>query len=148
MSKNYVDKESLYENIVAWQDSVAKAEQDGVEAPRMPDSIGRVILDIAYSMGTRWNFRAYSYVDEMILDGILAATKAVPLFDRENEKKNPFGFLTFVIWRAFVTRIKKEKTEHSNRLELMLDENYEAFEGTDDISKSGMIGHFELNRYD
>lgn len=145
--RNYVDKQKLMDDICEWQDSVKKAKEDGIEPPIMPDSIGKVIMDIANNLGTRWNFRGYSYVDEMILSGILAGVRAVPLFKREHEKKNPFGFLSFVIWQEFVNVLKKEKKEHSAKMAMFLDENYEGYElGDQDsdmqINKSNMIDAF------
>ena len=88
-------------------------------------------------------------VDEMVGDGIEAATRAVVKFDRSHEKKNPFGFLTFVIWRAFVNRLKLEKKLHEDKMKMMLDENFDGYERGEfddhELSKSGMIGLYALN---
>jgi len=146
---NYIDKEGFYNEIIEWQDACKAAEAAGVEPPRMTDSIGRKIIEMAYGMGGRWNFNKYSWVDEMIGDGIEAATKAIPKFDRDHPKKNPFGFLNFVIWRAFVTRLKEENAEIAARMEMMLDETVEMFdqaEGDDfQLSKSDMIDVYSRN---
>ena len=146
---NYVDKEALYDDIVNWQDAVASAQAAGVEPPIMPNSVGAAILEIANGMATRWNFRDYSWIDEMVGDGIEAATRAVAKFDRGHEKRNPFGFLTFVIWRAFVTRLKLEKKLHEDKMKMMLDETFEGYErgefDDNELSKTGMIGLYALN---
>lgn len=148
---NYIDKQELYDEIVRWQDAVAAACERGVEPPVMPDTIGRAIIEAAYGLGSRWNFKDYSWVEEMILDGIEDATKAVPKFDRNHPKKNPFGFINFVIWRAFVTRIKSEKMYHEFRRQMMLDETIDAYDrgefddGEFDLSKAGMIEQYTLN---
>lgn len=146
---NYVDKEALYDDIVNWQDAVAAAEAAGTEPPVMPRSVGLAILEIANGMATRWNFRDYSWIDEMVGDGIEAATRAVVKFDRSHEKKNPFGFLTFVIWRAFVNRLKLEKKLHEDKMKMMLDENFDGYErgefDDNELSKNGMIGLYALN---
>ena len=146
---NYVDKKALYDEIVNWQDAVAAAEAAGTEPPVMPRSVGLAILEIANGMATRWNFRDYSWIDEMVGDGIEAAIRAVAKFDRTHEKKNPFGFLTFVIWRAFVNRLKLEKKLHGDNMKMMLDENFDCYERGefDDhtLDKSGMISLYALN---
>lgn len=146
---NYVDKEALYDDIVNWQDAVALAGTTGAEPPVMPRSVGMAILEIANGMATRWNFRDYSWIDEMVGDGIEAATRAVVKFDRTHEKKNPFGFLTFVIWRAFVNRLKMEKKLHEDKMKMMLDETFDGYERGEfddhEISKSGMIDLYTFN---
>ena len=124
---NYVEKEVLYEEIVRWQDARAVAIEAGEEPPVMTDMIARAIMETAYGLGNRWNFKDYSWVDEMILDGIEAGMKAVAKFDRNHPKKNPFGFISFVIWRAFVIRIRSEKDFQAFKMELLLDETIDAF---------------------
>lgn len=148
--KNYVDKQALFDNIVNWQDEVSEAKLAGIDPPIMPDSIGSAIMNIAYGLGSRYNFSGYSWRDEMVLDGILAATRAIPLFDRNNEKKNPFGFLTFVVWRAMVGRLKKENAEHAAKMSMLMDETilgYDTIDGEEDhgVSKANMIGVYSLN---
>ena len=146
---NYVEKEVLYEEIVRWQDARAVAIEAGEEPPVMADMIARAIMETAYGLGNRWNFKDYSWVDEMILDGIEAGMKAVAKFDRNHPKKNPFGFISFVIWRAFVIRIRSEKDFQAFKMELLLDETIDAHangEGDDsDVSKAGLIEQYTLN---
>lgn len=146
---NYVDKEELYNDLCVWQDLCAEATAAGQEPPRIPEKIGSVILDISNNLGNRHNFRNYTFIDEMISDGCLAAVRAAHMFDRTHEKKNPFGFFTFVIWRAFVTRIKKEKQEHASKMEMLLDETIDAYDvmpGDEvNLSRAGMIETYTLN---
>lgn len=147
---NYVDKETLYDEIVKWQDARLAAAAREEELPVMPDMIAQAIMETAYGMGNRWNFKDYSWVDEMILDGIEAALKAVAKFDRDHPKKNPFGFISFVIWRAFVIRIRSEKEFQAFKMEMALDETIAAYEKADgdddhDVSKAGMIEQYSLN---
>lgn len=149
-TQNYIDKQALYDEIVKWQDETAAAVEVGQEAPPMPESVGRAIIDMSYGLSTRYNFREYSWVDEMIGDGIEAAIKAVPKFDRNHPKKNPFGFLNFIIWRAFVNRITVENNFIEFKTELMLDETVEAYnrgelDSDAQISKASMIETYTLN---
>lgn len=146
----YVDKKQLMKDICDWQDACAAAREEGRPEPQMYESIGKAIISIATNMGTRWNFSGYSWVDEMVSDGILAATRAVPKFDRSHPKENPFGFITFVVWRAFLTRIRMEKDEHEGRMSMLLDETIDAYntqdvDGDFNLSKADLIGTYSLN---
>lgn len=149
-ARHYFDKEELYNIIVDWQDRCEAARKEGKEEPRMPDSIGAAIIETAENMSRRWNFSGYPFREDMVLEGILAATRATFSFDRNNPKKNPFGFFSFVIWRSFGQYITNEKKEYNNRKELFLDENYDSYE-TDitghEISKHGLIDHYETNSF-
>lgn len=147
---NYADKEKLHDEIVIWQDACAEADAAGVERPVMPDYIAATIMAAAQGMGTRWNFKNYSWVEDMVLDAIEAALKAVPKYDRNNPKKNPFGFINATMWWTFLSRIKAEKQFLDFKHELMLDETHDAFdvgEHDDDIgvSKASMIEQYTMN---
>lgn len=147
---NYADKEKLHNEIVTWQDRCAEADAAGLDRPVMPDYIAGVIMDTAHGMGTRWNFKNYSWVEDMVLDAIEAALKAIPKYDRNNAKKNPFGFLSAVMWWTFLSRIKSEKEFINFKHDLMLDETQDAFAAGDQdddigISKASMIEQYTLN---
>lgn len=126
-AKNYIDKETLYNEICKWQDALRDAKQRSLPEPQMPRCIGEAIIRIAERLATRWNFRNYTWIEDLKGAGVLAAVRAVKLFDRNHAKRNPFGFLTFVIWRAFVTTIKIEKKEHAFKMDMLTDASIDAF---------------------
>nr|DAN77894.1 MAG TPA: RNA polymerase sigma factor [Caudoviricetes sp.] len=139
----YVNKEKLHEILCHHVENVKRAEAAGLIPPKAPDEIGRAIIDIAHGLSYKHNFRNYSWRDEMIDDGIVAATRAINKYDPERSN-NPFGFFTQCIYWAFQNRIKRENEEAKQRREYMksvLDDFYD--DGPDgvhhDIDKETII---------
>lgn len=105
---NYVDKQALYTAIVKYKTLQLEAAEQGKPAPRMPDSIGSVILKMSQRMALRKNFSGYPFIDEMVDDAISDCVSAVEVFDPD-KSQNPFGYLAITIYYAFLRRIQKEK---------------------------------------
>ena len=81
-AKNYIDKETLYNEICKWQDALRDAKQRSLPEPQMPRCIGEAIIRIAERLATRWNFRNYTWIEDLKGAGVFAAVCAVKLFDR------------------------------------------------------------------
>lgn len=152
-SNHYVDKIELYNDLCEWHGRKETAISAGLPPPPLPDSIGAVILRLADGMASRPNFRGYTWVEEMHGDGVEAAVKAANKFDPKRVNKsgevNPFGFLSLVIWRAFVSRIKFEKKINKAKVDSMMDPTTETFEqGQDDyqIDNGGINQFFYENK--
>jgi DNA-directed RNA polymerase specialized sigma24 family protein len=81
----------------------------------------------------------------MVGDAILTAVKAVKKFDPA--RGEAFAYFTKVIWRTFLQRIKKEKSERSMRDTLiMVDDLFSMQEGDDThITKDQVIGDFRFD---
>jgi hypothetical protein len=128
---NYVNNAELLRNLVAYKALCEEAVSKGEPVPSMPYAIGNfvglAILQISERLATKHNFNGYTFREEMVGDGILAALKAVPKFDPERSQ-NPFAYFTQVIFNAFVKRINIEKQERSTRNELMFFVDTETFE--------------------
>lgn len=101
----YVDKAALYQAVKDYKERERGANG---EKPKIPDSIGRAILDIAENMASKYNFSGYPFLTEMIDDGIENAVSAIRSFD-PNKSDNVFGYLSITIYYAFIRRIQKEK---------------------------------------
>lgn len=127
MTTNYVDKQKLYESLCEWKDRVDAAEEAGKPKPKLPDYVGESIMLCAEGMSMRPNFRNYTYREEMVGDGIVAAVKAMNKFDPHRKGKNgevnPFGFINLCVWRAFLNRIAFEKNVQKAKVDSMLDPN-------------------------
>ena len=112
----------------------------------MPDVIGHAILKIADGLSRRYNFRNYTYIDEMREDGIYMAIRAVKNFD-PSKSNNAFGYFNFVIWRAFTTRIKSEKKEYDIKMSLLKDPMYLGYESSvgevDQVDKDRLISVYD-----
>lgn len=116
----YVDKEAVTRLIVEYQSKCREAECLGKPKPKIPDSIGKVIIDIAKGIASRPNFRGYTYIDEMQADAIVDCVKAVPQFD-STRSENPFGFFSQVVWYAFLGRLSKEKKQQQTKIDCAFD---------------------------
>jgi hypothetical protein len=98
----YVDKKELFEEILKYREQP--------EPRRGSDKIGLAFQKIARGLGSRSNFRRYTYVDEMIDDAIASMCYALPKFDPE-KSQNPFGYFSRCALWAFLERIAQEKKE-------------------------------------
>lgn len=133
--ENYVDKKQLYDSLCEWKQRGDLAEEQGLERPKLPDDVGLAIMQIAEGMANRPNFRNYTWKEEMIGDGIVAAVKAMNKFDPfrkgKNGEVNPFGFISLCVWRAFLNRIKSEKNINKAKVDSMFDPSTETFSTID-----------------
>lgn len=121
----YINNETFLQEIKKYIALREQAVVDCSDPPRVPDSIGSAIIQIATRLATRHNFNGYTYKEEMVSDGILNALEAVDSFNPE-KSSNPFAYFTQVIFWAFLRRIEKEKKEKKTRDDLMFDD-YEGF---------------------
>lgn len=115
-SRHYIDDDHLTSILSAWKEVFDYNKANGLERPRLPEAVGEAIFDMAESMGKRFNFSGYSYLDEMKSDAILHCIKYIHNFNPnvKSEKKgkvSAFGYINMIIWRTFGHRIKKEKHE-------------------------------------
>lgn len=146
---NYVDNDTFCNAVIDWKFKCETAEQEGKPKPKMPDIIGEYIIRIADGLSRRWNFRNYTYLDEMREDAIYMAIRAVKNYDPlKSNNNNAFGYFNRVIWTAMVTRIKIEKDEHEIKLNLLKDPMYLGYEsqdgiGDDHIDKNRMISVYD-----
>lgn len=122
-SNHYVDNQLLNKLLVEY--FYAKKENPNI---RVSDQIGKMIIAIARNISHRYNFSNYTFLDEMVSDGIYDAFRSVNTFDPE-KSNNPFGYLSRIIFRAFVRRIVKENKERQNRNDL-------AYEDIDSFSQN------------
>lgn len=67
-SKHYVNNEKLYNDIVEYQKAVKHAEIENLEKPRLPESIGKAVYDIAVNVSKMNSVRNYPFIEEMISD--------------------------------------------------------------------------------
>ncbi len=134
----YINKDEFHAELVKYHN-----QPDGQK--KISDYIGRCILMICNGLAKKSNFSGYTYLDEMVSDGIENCIMAMDSFDIHNEKKNPFWYFSKIAYYAFVRRIKSEHKQqyikHKNVQQFFLQgklEDIEANELSDNI-----IGEFE-----
>lgn len=124
---DYVDKRELEIAINEYNRKNREREAQGLPRLPMTPYIGDSILKIVNGLGSRFNFRNYSYLDEMKSDAIVGCVYAVHKFD-SNVSSNSYGFLNFCAWRKMVNRIKIEKQKQQTVLDMMNDPSFEFFD--------------------
>lgn len=105
---HYVDNKKFLEELKKWL--LEFKEDDPDYRPLMSEYIGSCFLKIAQGLAHKPNFSGYTYIDEMISDGLENCIAYAHNFNTE-KSKNPFAYFTQIIWYAFLRRIRKEKKQ-------------------------------------
>jgi len=145
--RDYVNGPALHSSLLEWYES-------GREDP--PDEVIRAISQICERLATKYNFKGYTYIDEMIAEGKLACTVAV-LGKKYNPYKwdNPFAYFTRVAYNAFINVIKIEHKEtyikHKELEHYMIDanirgESIEEYKMDDSGRIDNLVREFEGNK--
>lgn len=141
---DYVDKESLSILCRDYNESQKPRDEQGLPRQPIPDSIGKIIMQMITGMGSRFNFRSYTYNDEMVGDAYIAAVRAVHKFeyyrlDKKGNRVNAYSFINWCAWQAMASRITDEKKQQKIKEDMMIDPSFEFFdqmEGDDNIQIS------------
>lgn len=125
MASNYVNNEDFMVALVEYK----KELQTNPDA-RVPEYIGKCILDIAERFSTKPNFYGYSYRDEMVSDAIENCLMYLANYDPE-KSKNPFAYFTQICFYAFLRRIQREKKQSYIKHRLIQDLPFDSFDVQD-----------------
>lgn len=106
--RDYVDNKTFTAAVVEHVEKIKQAEKKGLPKPHVTEYIGECILKIAQRTASRYNFKDYTFRDEMVSEGVISCLKAVDNFDIE-KSKNAFSYYTTVCWWAFVRKINEEE---------------------------------------
>lgn len=140
--RHYVDNEKLSEELVEWKRKYDEAKAADEELPRLTEYIGYSVMMIAKHKGQARNFRDYSYLNDMIGDGIENVLKYIHNFNPEaatkSGKVNAFGYISRIIDYAFIGRIQHEHRQAYYK--------YKAFEMSGlEGSEFGEDGNIDMN---
>lgn len=110
--KKYVDNKKFLESMVGYKTLVLEWEANEQEGPKpmVPDYAGECIYKIAVHLAKKPNFSKYTYLDDMIGDGIENCILYIDKFDPA-KSSNPFSYFTQIIFYAFLRRIAAEKKQ-------------------------------------
>lgn len=111
VKNNYVDNGKLYATLVDWLQNRP--------SEKMPDYIGRCIMDICTNIVNRPNFSGYTWKEDFIGDGILHCVRAAKNFDY-TKSKNPFGYFSQIAFNACRRRIKQENSHNVTKSRMMM----------------------------
>lgn len=153
----YVNKQTLNDALIDYKRQCREAEDQGLPRPIPSDYIGYAILRIARGVAQKHNFRGYTWLDDMIGDGVVAAVNAIPKYDPERETQsgqpNPYGFFTQIIYWAFQARIVSEQKQNETKMaylrEVSTQLHIDGVDGvTHTINKEGIIEFLDAGKHD
>lgn len=134
-TKGYTDNILLYKEFVLFKQKYIKNPNT-----KIPDSIGKSILNIVNGFSKYFKFNRYTWKDEMIDDAIFTCVRGVKSF-KDDKYVNPHAYLTMICEMAFIQRIKKEKREYAKRYKYFITEVF----NIDMIESNGMDYNFYLD---
>jgi hypothetical protein len=106
---HYVNNEEFLADMSIYRADYLKYKEDpdNVERPVLSNTSAVAFMKISKNLATKPNFRGYTFVEEMVLDGIENCIAYAHNFNPE-KSKNPFSYFTQIIYYAFIRRIQKE----------------------------------------
>lgn len=127
----YIDNKKLFKALCDHKKFCRKAKREKKIDPIPGEYIGECILLLSRRIGTRSCFSGYSFLEEMISDGVENCIQyGISNFDPK--RSNPFSYFTQIITWAFIRRIQKEKKQQYIKLKNM--QNYQLSEQLADNS--------------
>ena len=87
------------------------------------EELAVMIITIAKNFSTKPNFSGYTWKDDMIADAVFTCIKYIHNFRVDEEKANPFAYITTICYNSFVNFIKKQK-KHSKIKDICYNNSY------------------------
>jgi hypothetical protein len=119
---HYINNQEFYHAIIEYKE---KLKTNPTE--RVPEYIGKCILDIARKYSTIPKFSGYSFREEMISDAIENCLLYLTNFD-ETKYSNPLAYYTQICFYAFLRRIAKEQKQSYIKYKLITDRPVDSFD--------------------
>lgn len=113
----YLDKQEMNRALYAYKYECIEAEKAGRDRPQISRYLGDCFLSIARGLAMKHNFRNYSFVNDMISDGVMTCVRYIRSYDPE--RVNPatgaptsaLAYFTQCCHWAFVGRITTEEKQ-------------------------------------
>lgn len=125
---------------IALQEHAAKcaaARENGLPLPQISNYIGDCFLKIANGLASKYNFRNYSYIRDMVSDAVFICVKNIECFD-VNKGTSAFAYFTQCVYWSFLGSIKKEKKEELKKREMFFKGEYDSFSTSEEDSEFQM----------
>jgi hypothetical protein len=129
----YINKEQMRLALKEYKTQCELAEANGQEVPRVPEYLGDCFLKIARGLGMKYNFRQYSFLNDMIGDAVMTCLKRIRSYDpdrisdKTNKPTSAFSYFTRVCWYEFLAKIKEEDYEASVKWALFMQSDLDSF---------------------
>ena len=116
--EHYVNNREFTLALDDYSRACKKAEEEGKPKPQMNNYLGSCIMKMSNRLANSPWFSGYSYRDEMIHNGILAAVKYAHRFNGD-KFDNGFAYVTQILFSHFIITIKNEKKKYETNLKLI-----------------------------
>ena len=116
--EHYVNNRTFTLALDDYSRACKKAEEEGRQKPRMNNYLGECILKMSNRLANSPRFSGYSFKEEMIHNGILAAVKYAHKFNGD-KFDNGFAYVTQILFSHFIITIKNEKKKYETNLKLI-----------------------------
>lgn len=129
----YLDKDQMRNALREYRDACLKAESEGKELPVVSNYLAECFMNISKGLAMKHNFRNYSFINDMIMDGVVVCLKYIRSFDPDkiSEKTgtpvSPLSYFTQSCFYAFLNRISAEEEEAAIKWSLLLKADLEAY---------------------
>lgn len=134
---NYVDGRTLHNSLVEWYASGKQV---------IPNTIVDGVCQICERLGTKSNFRNYTFIEDMISAGKVACVSALQQKKYNPDKgENPFAYFTQIAYNEFIRLIEEEKKhsyiKHKSLINHTVDSMLQGIplEGLDEEDPSGRL---------
>jgi hypothetical protein len=142
-SKYYINKEDFYDRVCDHVEKIKLAKEFNLDIPIMSRKLELDFWNLCKNISNHTWFRRYTYLDDMISEGLLECVRRVHNFDH-NKSDNAFGFFTQVVWRSFRRFSILEYSQTKTKLKLAdsVEANFKIYDTQpgDDYCYSGDIG--------
>jgi len=115
---HYVNNREFTLELDKYSRACSEAEANGKPKPQMNHYLGECILKMANRLAGSPRFRGYSYREEMIANGIVAAVKYAHKFNGD-KFDNAFAYVTQILFSHFIITIKNEKKKYETNLKMI-----------------------------
>lgn len=140
---HYVNNKQFSQSVVDYVTSVNEAREKMEDEPRITEYIGSCFLKIAEGLSHKPNFVGYTYREEMVMDAVENAIKAIMNYDVKKATRtglpNAFAYFTQITYFAFLRRIAKEKKQQDIKEKYIDHAGAEAFMSIGDCPDSNGI---------
>lgn len=103
----YIDRVEFNSQLVDYLEECNRLEAEGKPINSVPELIGAQFLKIANGLARSRRWSSYTYIDEMIGDGLIACTAKIRNYDH-HRYNNPFAYFTQICWFEFLGRSAEE----------------------------------------
>lgn len=124
---HYVNNSELKEALIEYARLRDEALAAGKEKPPVQNYVASCFLKIARGLGSKHNFRNYSYLDDMISDAVYTCLKNIDCFDA-SRGTSAFAYFTQCVYFSFLGSIKDEKKKEQTKRDLFFKGDYDTFD--------------------